>query len=390
MSSPRLLLIIAFIGFISLGLPDAVIGVAWPSVRDHFTLGQGSVGAVFIGAGIGYFFSSSFTGRLLGMMSIGILLAGSSALVAVSAFGYALSAFWWTFVACSLLHGLGSGAIDAGLNSYGAHHFSAKHMNWLHACYSIGATLGPLLMTTVLVRSGSWRLGYATIGIALLMLASLFLATRRQWDGSAGSEPHVTGSDGGMMSALAHPTARLQIIMFFFYTGLEVAVGQWSFTVLTESRAMPTAAAGLWVTAYWGSIAFGRVLFGFVVDALGLDRLLRGVMILAVVGVVLFALPGLGLLSLVGLVLIGIALAPVYPCLMSRTPQRLGRGVAAHAIGFQVAAAMIGAALLPAGCGILAARVSLESVPLAALAMAAILFVLHEMLLRKPDGEARA
>jgi fucose permease len=344
------------------------------------------VGLIFIGSGIGYFFSSSSTGRLLGLIGIGTLLAGSSALVAVSAFGYSLAPMWWAFAACSLLHGVGSGAIDAGLNNYAAHHFSAKHMSWLHACYSIGATLGPLLMTTVLVQSGSWRMGYATIGTILLSLAALFLITRRHFGGPAREGEAHHAASGGMFSALAHPVARLQIAMFFVYTGVEVAVGQWSFTVLTESRGMPTASAGLWVTAYWASIAVGRVLFGFVIEPIGVDRLLRGVMVLALIGGALFVMPGAGTFSLIGLVLIGLALAPVFPCMMSRTPQRLGPAVAPHAIGFQVAAAMIGAALLPALCGMLASRVSLESIPVAVLCMAAALFLLHELLLKHPDA----
>src|SRR5688500_452344 len=142
-----LLLFIAYLGFISLGLPDTLIGVAWPSVRDHFNLFQSAVALIFFGSGFAYFFSSFFSGRLLRAFRVGTLLALSSALVALSGFGYASANVWLLFAACSLLHGLGSGAIDSGLNHYVAHHFSARHMNLLHACYSIGAMLGPLIMT---------------------------------------------------------------------------------------------------------------------------------------------------------------------------------------------------------------------------------------------------
>jgi fucose permease len=176
----------------------------------------------------------------------------------------------------------------------------------------------------------------------------------------------------------------LQIAFFFVYTGFEVTVGQWSFTLLTEARQMNTSTAGLWVTLYWGSIGAGRVLFGFVVEHIGIDRLLRGSTVTAVLGALILTLSSSAIGSLVGLVLIGVALAPIYPCMMTRTPQRLGRSLAAHAIGFQVAAAMLGAAALPSITGVIAQQAGLASIPLATLTMAALLWLLHETLLRHP------
>ncbi len=389
--SPRLLLAIAYLGFISLGLPDTVIGVAWPSVRDSFHLQQKSIAFIFAGAGLSYFLSSFFTGRLLGFVGIGFLLAASSALVALSGFGYALAPVWVLFALCSVLHGLGSGAIDAGLNHYVAHHFSARHMNWLHACYSLGATFGPLIMTAALAR-GSWRNGYFTVAAILLLLSLLFAATRRRWEDpgkpdDADAEP---GAPVTMGETLRHRTVWLHVALFFFYTGLEVTVGQWSFTVLTESRHVARETAGLWVTIYWASIGVGRVLFGFVVERLGIDRLLRASMLTAVLGTFLFALDLAPALSAISLALIGLGLAAVYPCLMTRTPQRLGKALAAHAIGFQVSAAMIGVAALPSLCGVLAQWLGLEMVARAAVGMAVVVLALHEALLLRPPRQEAA
>lgn len=193
-SSP-LLLLIAYMGFISLGLPDTLIGVAWPSVRDHFHLPPSAAAFLFFGAGCSYFLSSFFTGRLLQVIGIGMLLALSSALVALSGFGFGLAPLWVLFAACSLLHGLGSGAIDAGLNHYVAHHFSAKQMNRLHACYALGTTLGPLIMTGAIAWQGSWRLGYLTVATILLTLALLFALTRRNWDAPAGHQEPSAGGE---------------------------------------------------------------------------------------------------------------------------------------------------------------------------------------------------
>ena len=154
-----LLLTIAYLGFISLGLPDPVAGVAWPSVRDTFSLHQSGFGLVFIALGCGYCASGFFGGKLTSLLGLGNLLWISSGLVAIAMWGSGLAPVWPLFVASAVIWGLGSGGIDTGLNSYVSNHFSARHMNWLHACYSIGATVGPLMMTAVLVRAGSWRLG---------------------------------------------------------------------------------------------------------------------------------------------------------------------------------------------------------------------------------------
>ncbi|MFC5454558.1 MFS transporter [Prosthecobacter fluviatilis] len=380
--SRRLLLVTAYLGFISLGLPDTLIGVAWPSVRDFFGRQQSEIAWIFFGAGASYFVSGLLTGKLLKSLGIGALLAGSSLLVAASALGYAVAPAWALFATCALLHGLGSGAIDAGLNHYVANHFSPRHMNWLHACYGIGATLGPLIMTSMLVSLGEWRAGYATVGALLLLLTGLFFYTRKLWDTpgettNATSEPEASVS---MLDALKHGGVWGHVVLFFIYTGLEVTVGQWSFTVMNEARSMSKETAGMWVTIYWASIAIGRVGFGFVIERLGIDLLLRLSMLGAVLGTALFAANTP--FSAGALALVGLGLASIYPCLMTRTPQRLGKARAAHAIGFQVSAAMVGAALLPSFCGWLAQSRDLEAVTLATVAMASGLLVIHESLLR--------
>ncbi|WP_395735446.1 MFS transporter [Prosthecobacter sp.] len=378
----RLLLVTAYLGFISLGLPDTLIGVAWPSVRAFFGRQQSEIAWIFFGAGASYFVSGLLTGKLLKSFGIGILLAGSSLLVTASALGYAVAPIWILFAACALLHGLGSGAIDAGLNHYVANHFSARHMNWLHACYGIGATLGPLIMTSMLVSLGSWRAGYAAVGGLLLLLTGLFIYTRKLWDipGETTSTTSETEDSVSMLGALQHAGVWAHVLLFFIYTGLEVTVGQWSFTVMTEARGMNKEAAGMWVTIYWASLATGRVVFGFIVERLGIDRLLRLSMLAALIGTGLFTanLP----FSVGALALVGLGLASIYPCLMTRTPQRLGKARAAHAIGFQVSAAMIGAALFPSVCGWLAQSRGLEAVTLATVAMSAALLLIHEALLR--------
>src|SRR4051812_26015969 len=274
--STALLLVIAYLGFISLGLPDPLAGVAWPSVRDTFSLPQSGFGLVFIGLGCGYCASGFFGGKLSHTLGLGNLLWISSGLVAIAMFGSGFAPVWPMFVACAVVWGLGSGGIDAGLNAYVSNHFSARHVNWLHACYSLGATLGPLLMTAVLVQVGSWRLGYHLVGGVLLVMTALFLVTRRKWDDPLGAaQEKVSQPAGGMRAALGEPLVWLQVGLFFVYVGLEFTVGQWSFTLLTESRGVPEGLAGALAGGYYGAIGVGRVLSGAVADRVGLDRLLR-------------------------------------------------------------------------------------------------------------------
>ncbi|MBC7371770.1 MAG: MFS transporter [Bdellovibrionaceae bacterium] len=384
----RVLLAVAFLAFVSLGLPDTLLGIAWPFVREHFGLPHPFMGFVLIVTSFGYFISSSGVAGLMRRMPIGVLLAYSSGLVALGEFGFALSPAWIIFIGSGVLHGLGSGAIDAGLNHFAAVRFSARQINWLHASYSLGATAGPAIMTTAIVAAGSWRTGYGIVGGLLAALAFLFFATSSRWSESptvnseASSATAATAID--WKSALASPQARLQIALFFFYAGIEVGVGQWSFTLLTASRGLSVADAGSWVTLYWASIFGGRVVSGFVVERIGIDRLLRICFCTLIAGAILLALPALGWISLCALPMIGLSLAPVYPCLMSRTPSRVGVATSAHTVGFQVSAAMIGASALPTLIGLLAGSYGLEIVGVAIAGFSVVVFVIHEALLRPP------
>jgi fucose permease len=386
-SPPRFLLILlAYVGFVSLGLPDAIIGIAWPSVRNTFHLSQGIAGLVFVTSGLGYFVTSFLSGRLTYALGIGLLLAASTALVAAAMLGFAVSPVWTVFVACAVIHGLGSGAIDAELNGYAAHYLSARHMNWLHACYCFGAMLGPLLMTAVLTSGRLYSSGYLIVAGVMAALAIVFLATGRQW-GRAPGTAKVVGGRVKAGEAIRHTAVLPHVSVFFLYTGLEMALSQWAYTVLTQLRGVAPGPAGIAVGMYWGSIGLGRVVFGLIADRIGIDRLLRYCLLMAAVGVVLFAVPLPPAAAYVGLVLAGIGLAPVFPCLMTRTPQRLGTALSTHTVGFQVGAAMIGAAVVPGGLGLIASRAGLEAIPVGAAILAGLLCLLHEGLTRWPDAE---
>ena len=391
-SRPRsgvLLLVIAYIGFISLGLPDAVTGVAWRHVREWFQLPQVAFSSISVALGVGYFLSSFFAGQLTQRLGIGLLLTLSSLLVALAMFGNASAPWFAVFLASIFCWGLGSGAVDAGLNHYAASHFSPVHMNWLHACYSLGATLGPFLMTASLTYAQSWRLGYAIVGSLVFALMLVFAVTLKWWDGGSTTKEISQSAPVSMRETLGQSLVWLQIATFALYTGLEFMVGGWTCTLLIESRHVAEGTAGALVGVYYGSIGAGRVFLGGLTNWIGVDRMLRACTLTAVLGTLLFAFAPMPV-SIVGLVLLGAGLSPIFPGLMSRTPVRLGANHAVHAIGFQVSAATIGGATMPAIAGFLAQYVSLEAVAQFSVFLAVAILLLHETLLRTDRPKATA
>lgn len=392
-------MLLAYVAFISLGLPDAVLGVAWPSLRDTFGLSQALLGGLLALGAAAYFASGLFAGRLQQSLGIGRLLAGSTALVAAGVAGYAVAPVFAVFALIAPLIAFGSGAIDAALNTYAARHFRPRQMTWLHAAYAAGAMAGPAVMTGALARGASWRAGYGVVAAILAAAAVGFLAARRRWDAPGGpvlmDGPAATGPVPApgprttAWTALRSGRVWLQIVLFFLYTGIEVSAGQWSFTLLTEGRGVDTVVAGTWVAAYWGGLLAGRVALGFLVEHAGQVVVVRVAMGGVLLFAVLFALPGLSL-GAVALPLLSFSLASIYPGLMSETPRRVGPDVAAHAVGFQVSAATVGVAVLPSLCGLLGARFGLQWIPWVIVLSALLLLAAHELLVARTDRPASA
>ncbi|NJN17488.1 MAG: MFS transporter [Oscillochloris sp.] len=242
----------------------------------------------------------------------------------------------------------GRGAIDAGLNAYAAEQYSPRTITWLHACYGLGAASGPALMSFLLAADQPWQLGYAIVGGGQLVLALAFALTRRRWhaaDADTAPEPRPAI---GLRQTLGKPVVWIGCLVFLLYTGLEVSIGQWSFTLLTLGRGVPEVSAGQWVSGYWAALTVGRILAGIAANRLSPTVLLRLGLLGALLGsgLIWFDSAG-GLLSLFGLLIAGLSLAPIFPALIATTPARVGSEHSANAVGFQVSAAMLGAAGLP-------------------------------------------
>jgi len=376
-----MLLAIALVAFVSLGLPDGVLGVAWPSIRRTFGLPQDQLGALLASAMAGYLTSSFSSGAVVARLGVGRLLLWSSALMVVNSLAYALAPTWGVMVAAGVLAGLGAGAIDAGINAFAAGHFSPRLVSWLHASYGVGAMLGPLLMTGVLTSGLGWRWGYAVIGLVLAAMAVSFLVTIRLWDPARpepGSPDAVRVPAARLLDTLARPRVWLNVALFFVYTGLEVSAGQWSYSFFTEARGVAPGVAGIWVAVYWAGLTAGRIVSGAIASRVPGDALLR----LGTIGSVLGALliwwdPGMSS-GFLGLAVLGFALAPIFPTLIAQTPTRLGPSHATSAIGFQVAAAFLGTAAIPGLTGVLAGHWGLAVIGPCLFGTAVLLLLLQE------------
>ncbi|MEU4568752.1 MFS transporter [Micromonospora sp. NPDC023956] len=378
-TSPRAsLLLLAYLAFVSLGLPDGLLGVGWPAMRSDFGVPTEAVGVALTAGTAGYLTSSLLAGFGIARLGVGRLLAGSTLLASLALTGYALAPGLAVVVCCALVLGLGSGAVDSGLNAYAAGAFGPRHMNWLHAFFGLGVALGPLIMTGAIGAGLSWRWGYGLVAAGQLALAVAFALTVRAW----GDRGPAAGRTARPASVPVRQTLRLSAVWlgalgFGVYAAIEIGAGLWAFLLLTEGRGLGAAAAGICVSGYWTSLFVGRVVQGVIAERFGSGRVLWGSLVGLAVGAVLVALPGPAWLAVAGLAVIGFAAAPVFPLLTLTTADRVGGAHADRAIGVQIAVAGLGGALGPAAIGVLIGRTSVETLGPALVVLAVALIALQ-------------
>lgn len=376
------LICLAFVAFISLGLPDGVLGVAWPSVRGAFGLPVSRLGLLLICGTAGYLVVSSLSGPIERRVGVGWLLVGSTATAGLGLSIFAISPTWWALLPAMLLGGLGAGGIDSGLNSFAAERFSPRVMSWLHACYGIGATLGPLLMTAVLMLEQSWRWGYAVLALVMLVLACFFAGTLKLWKLPAGHEHAEPTARAAMLSTLRLRLAWVHIGLFMCYCGVEVSAGQLMYTLFTESRGVKPEIAGPVVGGYWAALTLGRIFFGAVATHWSPKAILRFAATTAPMAIALIWWNVSDWASFAGLWMLGFALAPIFPMMVSATPVRLGKAHGPNAVGFQMSAASLGSATLPGLGAILMRQAGLESLGLYMVGLALCVLLLQEASVR--------
>lgn len=378
------LVILTFVAFISLGMPDGLLGIAWPSIRSSFSIPIDSLGMLLLFTVAGYLTSSFLSGSLISHWGIGRVLALSCAITGMGLIGYTLVPAWWMMVLLGTFAGLGAGAIDAGLNTYVAANFGEGLMQWLHASYGIGITLGPLIMTLALTEFNSWRVGYRFVGSFQVLLAICFVFTLAMWsrDSSTATsnEPKLlTDYKTPLMNSLKQLPVWLSVLLFFIYVGTEVSLGIWTYSILTESRGINATTAGFFAGSYWATFTIGRVIAGLYAKRIGINLLVQGSLIIALLGALLLVWNPVGWVNLMAVALIGFAIAPIFPALMSGTSRRVQPVHAANTIGLQIAASGLGTALIPGALGVLARQLSLEALPLCFVGAFIILFGLFRL-----------
>jgi fucose permease len=380
---PRLgLILLIYVAFIALGMPDGLLGVAWPSVRASFGLPIDALGMLLFASMAGYLTSSFSSGHLIPRFGVGRVLAASCTATGVALIGYTLVPQWGMIVALGILAGLGAGAIDAGLNTYVAAHYGEGLMQWLHASYGIGITLGPIIMTLGLKYFDTWRFGYAVVGTVQLALALCFVLTLPMWQDHAhaaapGEPRRLTDYKTPWLETLRRPQVWLSLLLFFLYTGVEVTLGAWTYSLLTESRGISPQTAGLVAGGYWATFTLGRIVAGLYAGRVGVNALVRGGMLVAFAGTILLWQNPINGSSVLAVAIIGFAIAPIFPAMVSGTSARVGRRYAANTIGMQMGAASLGAAGVPSFVGVLARHTSLEIVPPFLVLALAVLFGLY-------------
>lgn len=367
------LILLAFIAFVALGLPDGLLGVGWPSLRADFGLPLDAIGMLLIASVAGYMTSSFLSGFLLARVGVGRILAASCFLTGTALIGYTLVPEWWMMVALGVFAGLGAGAIDAGLNTYVAANFGERVMQWLHACWGIGITIGPIIMTVGLSTFDTWRFAYRIVGVFQLTLAVGFALTIGMWSQhkaatSGEPEKRLTDYKTPLGQTLLRPRVWLSVLLFLLYVGAETSLGTWTYTLLTESRQVDPTVAGFFAGSYWFTFTIGRIVAGMFANQAGVNRLVLGGLTGALVGAALLVWNPFELANVLAVALIGLSIAPIFPAMISGTSARVEEQYAANTIGMQMTATGLGAAVIPAAMGVLARQISLEVIPVCLLA----------------------
>lgn len=367
-------LLLACLAYLSVALPGSTLGLLWPSMRLSFGVPVGALGILLVFGITASVISSAAAGRV--SVRTGPLVAAGTMLVAVALAVEALAPSLWVMAIGTVLFGVGFGTIDTALNAHAARHFGARDINWMHASYGLGATIGPLLVTALLSCGLGWRRIYGLMALVLAALACVFTVRRRGWQES----PHVcraAGDKPGPATARRKPPAAVTLTFTAVETGIESGAGIWGYVFLTAGRGLAPETAGVAVSAYWAMMFAGRVVLGPVAQRLGPARVLAVAVAGIPAGAALMTAPGPGLLAVVGLMILGLAAAPVFPLLTLMTPQWADSATGAtRMVSLQVAASAAGSAALPAGLGLaigaIDARVLAPSLLVLGLAMGAL------------------
>lgn len=381
----HLLLIMIYLSFISLGLPDALLGSAWPTMYPQFGVPVSYAGGISMIISLGTIFSSLQSDRLTRRFGAGKVTAVSVGLTAAALWGFSVSHSFWTLCLWAVPYGLGAGSVDAALNNYVALHYASRHMSWLHCMWGIGATAGPYIMGYILTGGLGWNMGYRAVALIQIVLTALLVFTLPLWRGAGeGTEEGERRSRAlSLREVFAIPGVRAVVAMFFCYCALESGAGLWAGSYLTLSRGVEAETAARYAGLFYLGITLGRAACGFITLKLGDHQMIRLGQGIILAGAAALLLPMGPKAALGGLVLVGLGCAPIYPSIIHSIPELFGAERSQAIIGVQMASAYTGSLLMPRLVGVLAEHIGTGLLPFFLLLLLGLMVFGHERLVRK-------
>lgn len=383
----HLLLAIIYLAFISLGLPDALLGAAWPSMYPQFDVPVSYAGIISMIIALGTVVSSLQSDRLTKKLGTGKVTALSVLMTAMALFGFATSHSFGMLCLWAIPYGLGAGSVDASLNNYVALHYESRHMSWLHCMWGVGASAGPYIMGYALTAGWGWNSGYHIIAVLQIVLTAILLCSLPLWK----QRPAEVLQDGKVQLAKALSIrevlqlagAREILVCFFCYCALEQTTGLWASSYLTLHKGVSADTAATFASMFYLGITVGRALSGFLTMKLNDVQMIRLGEVIIGIGVLVMLLPFGQSLSLAGLILIGLGCAPVYPCVIHSTPAHFGADKSQAIIGIQMACAYVGTCLMPPVFGLIANHITVALLPVYLLIILVLMVIMHELLCKK-------
>lgn len=377
------LLAIIYLAFISLGLPDALLGSAWPMMYQEFSVPISYAGIISAIISIDTVISSLNSDRLTRHLGAGKVTAISVLITAVSIFGFSFSHSFLPLVFWAIPYGLGAGSVDAALNNYVALHYKSRHMSWLHAMWGIGAASGPYIMGYAISSGGGWTSGYRYIAILQTVLTAILFISLPAWKGKRNETKEEKGNALSLKEIVKIKGAKEIMISFFCYCAIEQTSGLWASSYLVLYKGFNAESAAAFASMFFIGITAGRIISGFLTIKLNDDSMIRLGSALIGTGIILLFLPGMKEIALLAFILIGLGCAPIYPSIIHSTPVHFGPERSQAIIGVEMASAYIGNCLMPPFFGILANHISIALLPIYLLIILVMMVIMHERLVRK-------
>lgn len=360
-----LILIVIYVSFISLGLPDSLLGSAWPAMQPDLAVPLSNAGIISMFITGTTIVSSFLSGRLIRRFGTGKLTFISVTMTSAALLGFWVFPSFWSICLFAIPLGFGAGAVDSGLNNFVALHYKSSHMSWLHCFWGIGASLGPIIMSFFISKYNSWRTGYLAVSIIQFCLVAILLLTLPLWKKfeEEVTETHPEENIKSGINPTKIPGVKLALASFFFYCAAESSTGLWGSSYLAQYKGLSTEAAARWISMFFVGITIGRFVCGFITMKINNRSLIRIGEIMSIAGAIILILPLPNIFSIIGLALIGLGFAPVFPCMIQDTPYRFGKSPTQTVIGYQMAFAYMGMTFMPPILGFISSKSSIIIFP---------------------------